>query len=153
MQLIRNVFLTSDKTLERKLEEGILTCLMERTEVIDKNRVLEIYLNVIEWGEGVYGIRQASRHYFGKEPGELDLNETLFLTGIIPNPRQYASFLGSQGDLSEFGEAYYAGMAFMLFEEGKVSEGELDALAAPDLRSELWDWGGQLGSEAMSGTL
>ena len=68
-QLAKNLFLSREKRLGRKLEEASLALLLDAS--LGKRRVLEIYLNVIEWGPGVYGLRPAARHYFGREPSEL----------------------------------------------------------------------------------
>ena len=85
-QLAKNVFLSTEKSLHRKLKEAILTYRLERA--LAKNRILEIYLNVIEWGDGIYGIEAASRTYFGKPAASLDAAEAAFLAAMIPNPRR-----------------------------------------------------------------
>lgn len=87
MQLAKNLYLTKEKTIARKLKEAYIAWRMER--VLTKNRILELYLNVVEWGPGIYGIAQASEYYFGKSPSELDLNEASLLAVILPNPRYY----------------------------------------------------------------
>ena len=84
-QLAKNLFLTTEKSLDRKLKEAVLTHRLE--EALSKNRILEIYLNVIEWGDGIYGIEAASRTYFGKSAAYLDPAEAAFLAAMIPNPR------------------------------------------------------------------
>jgi monofunctional biosynthetic peptidoglycan transglycosylase len=83
-QLAKNLFLSKSKSLSRKLQEAVLTWYLE--SVLTKQRILELYLNVIEWGPKIYGIRQASMHYFGKPPTDLDLAESAFLVAIIPSP-------------------------------------------------------------------
>jgi hypothetical protein len=89
MQLVRNLFLNKRKYLFRKLEEIIITLLIEELKPLSKREMLEIYLNIIEWGPGVYGIREAAQFYFGKQPGELDMSESIFLTFIIPRPKSF----------------------------------------------------------------
>lgn len=89
MQLIKNVFLTREKTLSRKLEEILLVYIMENNHIVSKNRMLEVYFNIIEWGPNVYGIGEASLFYFLKHPSELNLNESLFLASIIPKPKGF----------------------------------------------------------------
>jgi hypothetical protein len=84
MQLARNLFLSRDKTLSRKLEEVVLTEYLEQT--FSKERLMELYLNVIEFGPSVYGITAAADHYFGRKPAELNLGECLFLASILPAP-------------------------------------------------------------------
>ena len=83
-QLVKNLYLTRSKTLARKLEDILLALYVET--VVSKDRVLELYLNVIEFGDGVYGIRNASRVYFGKEPRELLPEEAAFLMTCKPAP-------------------------------------------------------------------
>jgi hypothetical protein len=86
MQLVKNVLLYREKTLARKLQELFLTWDIEN--VLEKDRILEIYLNVIEYGPGLYGIGPASRHYFGKEPRDLNPVEAAFFSSILPGPKQ-----------------------------------------------------------------
>lgn len=90
-QMVKNVFLSEDRTLWRKLHELILTQKVEK--VLSKQRILEIYLNCIEYGPGIYGIRSAAHHYFRKQPGALTPREGAFLAMMLPSPkRYYASF-------------------------------------------------------------
>ena len=84
-QLAKNLFLTSQRSFLRKGQEAILTFMLERT--MKKRRILEIYLNVIEWGDGIYGAEAASQHYFHKPASALNANEAAFLSAMIPNPR------------------------------------------------------------------
>jgi hypothetical protein len=87
MQLVKNLFLRREKTLARKVQEVLLTWWVER--VMEKRDILELYLNVIEYGPGVYGIRHAARHYFNRLPSELSPAESVYLSMILPNPRRY----------------------------------------------------------------
>jgi monofunctional biosynthetic peptidoglycan transglycosylase len=84
-QLAKNLYLSSQRTLLRKGQEAALTIMIERT--LSKRRILEIYLNVIEWGDGVYGAEAASQRYFRKPASSLSVNEAAFLSAVIPNPR------------------------------------------------------------------
>ena len=84
-QLVKNLFLSREKTLSRKLEEAIITWHMER--VLTKNRILELYLNCIEYGPEIYGIRKASYTYFGVHPSALTPLEGAFLMGLKPAPK------------------------------------------------------------------
>ncbi len=86
-QLARNLFLSRERTYGRKLKEVALTLLLEAA--LPKERILEIYLNVIEWGPGIHGLRSASRHYFSKEPSALSPREMAFLVSLIPGPVKY----------------------------------------------------------------
>jgi monofunctional biosynthetic peptidoglycan transglycosylase len=84
-QLAKNLYLSSQRSLWRKGQEAALTVMLERS--LTKRRILEIYLNVIEWGDGVYGAEAASRRYFRKPASALNANEAAFLSAMIPNPR------------------------------------------------------------------
>lgn len=102
MQLIKNVFLTREKTLSRKLEEILLVYILENNRVVSKERMLEVYFNIIEWGPNVYGIGEASHFYFQKSPSNLSLEECLFLATIIPKPRKFMYQFNDQGNLKEY---------------------------------------------------
>jgi len=86
-QLARNLYLSPVKNPFRKIREAIITWRMER--VLPKKRILELYLNVVEWGEGIFGAEAASRHYYGKPSSELTLQEAARLASVLPNPRKY----------------------------------------------------------------
>ncbi len=87
MQLAKNLFLSRQKTLSRKLEEVILADYLERT--FHKDELMELYLNVIEFGPDIYGVRAAAQHYFARTPAELNLAESLFLSSLLPRPLEY----------------------------------------------------------------
>jgi len=87
-QVIKNVYLSNDKTLWRKAQEAVLAVRIERQ--LPKRRILEIYLNIAEFGEGLYGIGQASRFYFSKPPSELNAKEGAFLAMLLPSPKKYS---------------------------------------------------------------
>lgn len=86
-QLVKNLYLSSSKNPLRKLKEWVLTWYMEQK--LSKSRILEVYLNVIEWGRGIYGIEAASQQYFGKSASQLSREEAARLAAVIPNPRRY----------------------------------------------------------------
>lgn len=102
MQLVKNVFLTREKTLSRKLEEILLVYILENNRLSSKERMFEVYLNIIEWGPGVYGIGEATRFYFNKKPSELTLSESLFLATIIPRPKGFMWRFDKKGNLKDF---------------------------------------------------
>lgn len=106
MQLVKNVFLTRNKTIARKLEELLIVWIIEQNRLVSKERMFEIYLNIIEWGPGVYGIGQASGFYFNKKPSELNLQESIFLAGIIPFPKRYKSVFEYNGCLKAYFSTY-----------------------------------------------
>jgi monofunctional biosynthetic peptidoglycan transglycosylase len=84
-QLAKNLYLSSQRSFLRKGQEAALTIMLERT--LTKRRILEIYLNVIEWGDGIYGAEAAAQRYFHKPASALSTNEAAFLSAMIPNPR------------------------------------------------------------------
>ena len=87
-QLARNLYLSPEKSLLRKAREAVITWRMERA--LSKRRILELYLNAVEWGEGIFGAEAASRHYYGKPASELTALESARLASILPNPRRYS---------------------------------------------------------------
>jgi len=86
-QLAKNLFLSADRTPWRKGQEALITVMIEHT--MDKRRILEIYLNVIEWGEGVFGAEAAARHYYGASAATLGAEASARLAAMVPNPRFY----------------------------------------------------------------
>jgi len=84
-QLAKNLYLSSERSFMRKGQEAIITYFLERE--LSKKRILELYLNVIEWGDGIYGAEAASQYYFHKPAANLNAREAAFLSAMIPNPR------------------------------------------------------------------
>ena len=84
-QLAKNLYLSSERSFMRKGQEALITYFMERS--LSKKRILELYLNVIEWGDGIYGAEAASQYYFHKPAANLNAREAAFLSAMIPNPR------------------------------------------------------------------
>ena len=87
-QLSKNLYLSTSKDPIRKLKELIITLRMER--ILSKRRILELYLNLIEWGNGVFGAEAAAQKYFHKPASELTREEAALLAAVIPNPRRYS---------------------------------------------------------------
>lgn len=86
-QLAKNLFLSGERTPWRKGQEALITVMIEH--VMDKRRILELYLNVIEWGDGIFGVEAAARHYFGAGAGALGPEAAARLAAMVPNPRFY----------------------------------------------------------------
>ncbi|WP_347156388.1 biosynthetic peptidoglycan transglycosylase [Pontibacter chitinilyticus] len=128
MQLVKNVFLTRKKTVARKVEEAMIVWLIENLDLVSKNRLFEVYLNIIEWGPNVYGAKDASRFYFGKQPSELNLNEAIFLTSIIPSPKNYRSSFDSHGNLRSWKSGYYRLIGGNMLRNGMISREQYDNL-------------------------
>jgi monofunctional glycosyltransferase len=93
-QLAKNLYLTPAKNPIRKLKEVILTWRLEWN--LSKRRIIELYLNVAEWGDGIFGIEAAARHYFGKGAGELTAREAAALAVVLPSPLRYHPVGGSR---------------------------------------------------------
>ncbi|WP_461789308.1 transglycosylase domain-containing protein [Pedobacter sp.] len=107
MQLVKNVFLSRKKTLVRKAEEILIVWLIENNHLVSKPRMLEVYFNIIEMGNNVYGIGEASRHYFGKSPADLTLGEGIFLANIVPKPKAALYKFMSNGSLKSYLLPYF----------------------------------------------
>lgn len=94
-QLAKNLFLSTKRTPWRKLEEAAITLMLEN--MLSKRRILEIYLNVIEWGNGVFGAEAAARHYYKISAANLSAAQASKLAAMIPNPRYYDMHPGARG--------------------------------------------------------
>lgn len=94
-QLAKNLFLSSQRSYWRKTEEALITLMLEA--LLDKRRILELYLNVIEFGDGIFGCEAAARHYFGVGAGALTAEQAARLAAMAPNPRYYEKHPGARG--------------------------------------------------------
>ncbi|MFZ5538083.1 MAG: monofunctional biosynthetic peptidoglycan transglycosylase [Pseudomonadota bacterium] len=86
-QLAKNLFLSGERSFVRKGQEALITLMLEG--VLPKRRILELYLNLIEWGDGVFGAEAAARHYFGVPAAQLSPSQAAWMAAIVPNPRYY----------------------------------------------------------------
>jgi len=93
-QLAKNLFLSPSRNPVRKLREVILSWRLER--ILSKKRILELYLNVVEWGNGIFGAEAASRHFYGKPASELNPQEAAHLAVVLPSPRRYNPLSGTK---------------------------------------------------------
>ena len=100
-QLAKNLFLSPTKSYTRKGEEALITLMLETT--LDKERILELYLNVIEWGSGVFGAEAAALHYFSAHASELSADQAARLAAMAPNPRFYERNPNAPGLLKKIG--------------------------------------------------
>jgi len=130
-QLAKNLFLSRDKRLGRKLQEVALALLLE--SALGKERILEIYLNVIEWGPGTYGLRPAARWYFGKDPAELTPGQMALLVALIPGPVKYQRSLAT-GTPSPGFRPLVDRLLAKLRSVDAISEEEYQTALADDLR-------------------
>lgn len=87
MQLAKNLFLSSDRSYLRKAQELVITGMLE--VVMDKRRILELYLNTAEWGVGVFGVEAAARHYFGVPASQVDAMQAAWLASVLPSPKRF----------------------------------------------------------------
>ncbi|MDD5569731.1 MAG: transglycosylase domain-containing protein [Bacteroidales bacterium] len=133
MQLVKNLFLTRKKTISRKLEEMLIVWLIENNNLISKNRMLEIYFNIIEWGPMVYGANEAAHYYFNKDVSKLTLSEDIYLASIIPRPRLFKYSFDKDKHLLEWLAEYYRIIAQILLRKEKISQEEADNLV-PDVQ-------------------
>jgi len=123
MQLAKNLFLVREKTLSRKLEEIVLANYLE--QVFRKDDLMELYLNVVEFGPDVYGITQAAAHYFGRAPLELNLPECLFLASILPSPVR-SHHLAERGELPEHWGRHLQALMRIAERGHRISPAELE---------------------------
>jgi monofunctional biosynthetic peptidoglycan transglycosylase len=120
-QLARNLYLTPTRSLRRKAREMLIALRLER--VVSKARILELYLNLVEWGSGVWGCRAASEHYFKKAPGDLDLFDSTLLVVLLPAPRAALT-----GRLADHARRRQLALLYQLFLSG-IARGEACAIA------------------------
>ncbi|MBK7963124.1 MAG: transglycosylase domain-containing protein [Bdellovibrionales bacterium] len=122
-QLAKNMFLSKDKTLTRKALEALITSKIEAS--LTKNEILERYLNVIEFGKNLYGIKAASEFYFKKSPANLNVPESAFLVLILPSPVKYShSFFKKQ--LSPFAKSRLSRIVDDLYRYQRITEAEFE---------------------------
>ncbi|WP_284650820.1 transglycosylase domain-containing protein [Flavobacterium terrisoli] len=121
MQLVKNVFLTREKTLSRKLEEILLVYILENNRISSKERMLEVYFNIIEWGPNIYGIGEASRFYFNKIPRDLNVNQCLFLASIIPKPKGFMERLVNTEKLKPYAQQQNDFLMRLMFKRNLIT--------------------------------
>lgn len=126
MQLVKNVFLNRHKNIARKLEEALIVWLIEGCYLTSKERMYEVYMNIIEWGPMVYGACEAARFYFDKEPSDLTISESIFLASIIPKPKWFRSVFNPDVTLKENQLDYYRLIASRLAAKGLLTEEEAE---------------------------
>ncbi len=129
MQMVKNVLLYREKTLARKLQELFLTWHVENT--LKKDRILEIYFNVIEYGPGLYGIGPAAKHFFGKAPKDLNPVEAAFFSTILPSPKErYKQYCN--GTLTKWTNDKIARILGIMLKRDRLTQTEYDqAIATP----------------------
>ncbi|MCU0235619.1 MAG: transglycosylase domain-containing protein [Acidobacteria bacterium] len=128
MQLVKNLYLRRHKTIARKLEELLITWLIEANRLVGKERMLETYLNIIEWGPDVYGAQEAARFYFAKDVEELTLAEAIFMAAIIPRPKRFMALFGDDQRLRPWLQRYYADVAAKMLAREWIIQLDHDSL-------------------------
>lgn len=130
MQLVKNVFLSRTKTVARKLEEALIVWLIESNRLTSKERMYEVYLNIVEWGPLVYGANEASRFYFNKDASALTWNEAIFLAMLVPRPKSWASCFTDELQLKPTYEGFYQLIAARLLDRGVITAEEAAGIKA-----------------------
>jgi len=128
MQLAKNLFLSREKTLSRKIEEVVLTDYLE--QAFRKDDMMELYLNVVEFGPDVYGVTRAAEHYFGRKPEELSLPECFFLASLMPAPVRYGK-LYDKGQVSEGWMRHLNALMEISAKNGKITRADLEGGTQP----------------------
>ena len=132
MQLIKNVFLSRNKTIARKLEEALIVWLIENQQLCSKDRMFEVYLNIIEWGPLIYGANEASHFYFNKDASRLTLAEAIFMASIIPRPKWYKYNFDETGHLRASMAEFYRLVSSKMLNKGWITQHDFDNLL-PDV--------------------
>lgn len=127
MQLVKNLFLNRKKNIARKLEELLIVWVLEKNRLASKERMFEIYVNIIEWGPGIYGLQEASNYYFDKKATQLTLEESIFLTAIIPSPKNYRYFFNDDFSFKEYAISQFNFILKRMVEHELISQSEADA--------------------------
>jgi len=128
MQLVKNVFLNRKKTIARKAEEALIVWLIESNRLYSKERMLEVYFNIIELGPNVYGIGEASEFYFKKTPAALALPESIFLASLLPHPKWFKYSFDETGNLKPYLANYYRTMSNFMLKKELITQQEHDML-------------------------
>jgi hypothetical protein len=128
MQLVKNLFLSRNKTIARKLEEALIVWLIENNNLITKERMMELYLNIIEWGPLIYGANEASRFYFSKDVSRISLAEAIFMASIIPRPKSFRYQFDDQGHLRESAKDFFILVAGKMAGKGWITAGDAEKL-------------------------
>lgn len=132
-QVARNVFLDQDRNLMRKVKELFIAVRMEKA--LTKKKILEIYLNIAEFGEGLYGIGPAARFYFGKAPADLTAKEGAFLAMLLPSPKRYSQSFRAK-KLTEYARDTINSILDKMVQAKYLNESQRDALDAVPLSFE-----------------
>ncbi len=123
MQLVKMLFLDRQRLVSRKLQEVFLVYLMEHEVPVSKERILELYLNIVELGPGIFGVADAAREYFDSDPADLTAGEATWLASILPSPKRYYGYYRESGISPGWFERMKGYFDIML-ERGRMTEDE-----------------------------
>ena len=140
-QVVKNVYLSQEKTITRKIREMIWARALNKT--LTKREILTFYVNLVEFGPGLYGVRDAARVYFGKSPAELSPKEAAFLVMLLPSPRRY-SVSYRQKHLTPYARRRVSQILLIMHKMGVLDEGAYASARAEAL------WGVDAGVDAVS---
>ena len=131
-QLIKNLFFSKERSYLRKIKEFVLVPHLEKN--VSKEKILETYLNVIEFGDGIYGIGAASKHYFKKKPSQLTAKEGAFLAMLLPNPKKYSSSFRDK-KLSPFAKETISEILYKMAVAGHIKKDQVE-----ELNNQRFNW-------------
>ena len=118
---MKNLYLSKDKTFGRKAQELVMALMVEKYS--DKQKILETYLNIIEYGKGLYGIDKATRYYFNKAPISINAREAAFIAMLLPSPIKYSRSFQKKS-LSPFAKRMIDSILLKMRQSGDISEDE-----------------------------
>ncbi len=144
-QVVKNLFLSNERSFVRKAREFAITLYMERE--IEKKKILEIYLNIIEYGQGIYGLESAAKFYFKKSASELTAREAAFIAMLLPNPKAYSQSF-RDGELSEYASKTVENILDKMRQAGFLTKEEREAMRGVALSFEKKKLDAQKASEA-----
>jgi hypothetical protein len=156
MQLAKNLYLPRSKSLSRKLQEAILTIYLEQE--MTKDRILELYFNIVEFGPMIYGIGPAAAHYFSTTPFDLSLGQALFLSSILPAPKRI--YFGADGQVAKGWLGYLHKLMKIMRDRNRITDQELSEglsemityhVAKPPRSHGAVDWQSDMGWPAWEG--
>jgi membrane peptidoglycan carboxypeptidase len=130
---VRNLYLGHARTLSRKGQEVVLTWLIEHLSGLDKRRMLEIYLNIIEWGPDVLGADEATHYYFGHDATRLTVPEALFMATVLPSPAKWRWRFTPEGRLRDFERAQMHFIGRAMIAKGWLAPDQLPETDALDV--------------------
>lgn len=140
-QLIKNAFLSGERSVLRKIKEAYLTWKLEKA--FSKNQILEAYLNMVEMGEGIFGVGEASRHYFNRSVEDLSPTHSAFLASLLPSPKRYQAHLNLHEALHPRHLHRVRRAMNLLVHYRKIAEGYIQVLEERErfgFWSSLWIW-------------